>query len=145
MSNKIDFELNKADLGRLQGKLGKLKNLQAHLQKAGHNALRSLLATRPAYPPQRPGQSYHRTMALGQSLSHMAGRAPGALSRVESMSGGVQVTYGTGIPYAQWVVSEARQAWMHRGRWWTMEKHMLSQAERMVEVFQSYIAKLIKE
>lgn len=65
------------------------------------------------YPPKRPGQRYVRTGRLASSWA--ATRAGKGAIITNSASG------KSGV-YAGYVVGDNRgekQAWMHRGRWWT--------------------------
>lgn len=62
---------------------------------------------RRAYPPERPGQRYRRTGALGRNWD----------IRINPAS----ITIYNRMAYAGYVVGDGKgkgQAWMHRGRWW---------------------------
>lgn len=64
------------------------------------------------YPPKRPGQTYRRTLTLGRTWTFNIGEIVSSRSRVRG-------SVWNPTPYAQWVQSDQRQAWMHRGRWTT--------------------------
>ena len=59
------------------------------------------------YPPKRPGQRYVRTGRLANSWS--------AVRMSQST-----VRIANSAPYSGYVVGK-KQAWFHRGRWWTAQ------------------------
>lgn len=61
------------------------------------------------YPPPPPGSTYKRTGALGRGWLHRTEGAQGVV-RLENA-----------VPYATYVQGP-RQAWMHVGRWATVEE-----------------------
>jgi len=77
----------------------------------------------PAYPPERPGQTYIRTGTLGRSLGVAQGGGvsgkPEIYIRKRIGRGNYEGHGGTLLGYAEYVIGE-RQAWMHVGRWWTV-------------------------
>jgi len=75
----------------------------------------------PAYPSASPESNYTRTGNLGRSVTTMQGQVAGALSRVESLGSGAVGFIGSNMAYAPYVIDENRQAWMHKGRWWTLQ------------------------
>lgn len=89
----------------------------------------------PSYPSPPAGSSYRRTGTLGRLLTafpgHSGPRNIGGgggdnggtpLSRVEPLGGGVQGVVGARLKYIPFVVDDKEQAWMHTGRWWTLQK-----------------------
>ena len=73
------------------------------------------------YPPQRTNmvRPYKRTGTLGKSLGMTGGKPT-----VYSIKGsGSQITgrYGTDLKYAKYVIDDQKQAYMHKGWWWTMD------------------------
>lgn len=72
------------------------------------------------YPPPPPGSKYKRTGRLGR----------GWLQRTEGAQGIVRLENVT--PYAPWVQGY-QQAWMHVGRWETVEQVKARYHDRMVE------------
>lgn len=70
-----------------------------------------------AYPPRRPKQTYIRTGRLANSWG------------VRTKSNGVYSIYNSS-PYAKYVVDAVDQAWMHKGRWWTIREFMAERDRR---------------
>jgi hypothetical protein len=72
------------------------------------------------YPPVPPRSKYQRTGTLGRGWLH----------RVEGAQGIVRLENVT--PYAPWVQGY-QQAWMHVGRWETVEQVMARYHDRMID------------
>lgn len=88
----------------------------------------------PPYPSPPPTSTYRRTGTLGRSIS----------TRVASLSGNEVAGYiGTATVYAPYVIDEDRQAWMHRGRWWTLQQVVLNAADGVRRIFETEVRKLI--
>lgn len=68
------------------------------------------------YPPKRPAQTYVRTGKLANSWA-------------VQKRGLAKYDIVNRAPYAQYVVSKGNQAWMHKGRWWTVDQ-VLGQRSR---------------
>ena len=79
------------------------------------------------YPAQPSGSTYRRTGLLGRRW----------VFKVRAGLFGASVTAGNNTVYAQWVQSEAKQAWMHEGRWQT--------EEQVLEANVDYIEKEVNE
>jgi len=78
-----------------------------------------ILSNVPPYPPPSPKSRYIRTGLLGRSIT----------KRVETQKEIVRGKVGTNVIYAPWVISSVKlpdgrggQAFMHRGRWWTLQE-----------------------
>ena len=70
------------------------------------------------YPPERPGQRYVRTGRLGMSWTWKVRRtAEGVVGELTSSPPG---GFGSSW-YARWVMDRNFQAWMHLGRWQTVQ------------------------
>ncbi len=72
------------------------------------------------YPPVPPKSKYQRTGQLGR----------GWIQRTEGAQGVVRLENVT--PYAPWVQGY-QQAWMHVGRWETVEQVMARYHDRMID------------
>ena len=107
---------------KVQDQLDKGTKLSRALGPAMKHAVLYAQSEIPAYPPASLDSSYRRTGTLGRSVTSMQGQAPGALSRVESLGSHTVGYLGTNVTYAPWVIDDNRQAYMHRGRWWTLQK-----------------------
>jgi hypothetical protein len=119
----------KIDINGLDRAIDKLKKIPGALDRAMiHVMSLSLLelwaAVRP-YPSKPARSKYVRTGTLGRSLgSSQAGGRSGAQPTVYSIQGqGAKMKgrFGTDLSYAKYVIDPKRQAYMHKGRWWTME------------------------
>lgn len=77
---------------------------------AMNDATALLLRDLKTYPPTRPGQTYVRTRTLGRSWTRKIAGSGVSIRGVVGSSPYI-------APYNRWVQDEARQAWMHRGRW----------------------------
>jgi hypothetical protein len=110
-------------IGRLHGAWSWAHNLFAD---AMGRSLDSLQENVPPYAPERAGQTYQRTERLGRSLG--SGFGGGASSgkpdifEVSISGNAVEGRFGTRVGYAEYVIGEGTQAWMHAGRWWTVKK-----------------------
>ena len=77
------------------------------------------------YPPKPEGSKYRRTGTLGRSLTSFA--HGDSIHSVKRIAGGVEGRWGTNVKYAPYVIDQNSQAWMHKGRWWTLQ----GEAKRM--------------
>ncbi len=69
--------------------------------------LRQVLKSTP-YPSRRPQQAYRRTGRLANSFN----------AKRERLG---EWSINNSALYSQYVVGKERQAWMHKGRWWTVQ------------------------
>lgn len=95
----------------------------------------------PAYPPPPPGSTYQRTLTLGKSIN----------TEVKALGGDVTGEIGTNVVYAPYVISseETRdgrgpQAWMHKGRWWTLQEVVEKAMGAVTNRFQKMVDRLLK-
>lgn len=113
------------------------------LETAMELSMERLQELRPPYPATRPGQRYERTLTLGKSFA----------TAVSSVGNDVVGAIGTNLVYAPWVVSTEAvetpkglagpQAWMHEGRWWTLQKFVAENVSEVGKQFEKAIAKMI--
>lgn len=72
----------------------------------------------PPYPPPPPDSKYKRTGDLGRGTNAKA---------VKVADRHYEIMLQSTVPYAPWVISEQEvngvgpQAWVHVGRWWTLQ------------------------
>ena len=130
------------------------RDLAKTLARAMHTSLKELskIVRRAGYPPERPGQRYVRTLRLGKSWTE---GSEGNIFEVEATAFGATGTFGSEITdkrgrgYAAYVIGPVagekgeRQAWMHSGRWWTLEAKAEGHLERVAEIFRDAIQKLL--
>lgn len=101
------------------------------------------IAARTGYPAPPAGSTYVRTGKLGGSV------VPGGLanvSRIAPMGIGVRGVFGSLLDYAGYVIDKTQQAWMHRGRWWTLEgvaQDAMDDVGR--SIFERALARLLRE
>lgn len=136
MAGGVSFSISVSGLneliGRLRGVNSWLRGIMEGAMKASLELLGDYI---PPYPPERIGQKYFRTERLGRSMgSGFGGGRTGRPDVFEvNMSGNsTEGTYGTRVGYAEYVIGEGTQAWMHVGRWWTV-KTVLNNATKAIE------------
>lgn len=136
-------QVDEKTLRRFVAAMGKLASREA-MGAAGEDLAIYLWGLIPPYPPSPPNSSYRRTHKMGQHF--VAG------SNVSE--DGFEVYIGNRMEYAPWVVSSKTvvnrhgkpvgpQAWMHVGRWWTLQdviqKNAQNIADRAKAIFRSII------
>ena len=120
-----DLSINIEGLQELIQKFDKLPNeVQQMMYKTMEESLRVAQEKTPGYPPKPSGSNYTRTGNLGKSLGQR-GDKPTVYS-IKGSGGNIEGRYGTDLSYAKYVIDPQRQAYMHKGWWWTMDvvKHM---------------------
>lgn len=134
----MDIEIRGLD--KLQRKFEALgKDLKPDMEKAMDRAMKYTHGEVPDYPAPPANSRYTRTHVLGNSIT----------TEVRAVGNDVVGVIGTDVVYAPWVIStEAAggagpQAYMHRGRWWTLQKVVEGARDGIIEIFEKAIAKLI--
>jgi len=103
-------------------------------------SMRVLWENVPPYPPKPEGSKYIRTGLLGKSIG-----ASGAKPTIYSITGtGADIVgaFGTKLSYAKYVIDPDRQAYMHKGRWWTM-KTILDNSEGKIKAIWDTFIKIL--
>lgn len=98
----------------------------------------------PRYPAKLEGSRYRRTGRLGASVTTLSGKAEGALSRVEVLSGRTVGVIGTNIVYAPYVIGEGTQSRVHSGRWWTLAEVVRGCADGIGRILEKYVRRAIE-
>lgn len=96
----------------------------------------------PPYPPAPATSSYIRTGMLGKSLgSSEAGGKAGTPTVYSIKSNDVQTIgqFGTQLSYAKYVIDPDRQAYMHKGRWWTMNTIKVKSEKKVIQVWERLV------
>ena len=119
------------ELERKLGRLAAVKTLRPPMEKA----VRIVEAEAKIYPPPPPASSYARTGTLGRQW----------LGRVENRSTSLLGIVGNRTPYAPWVQSPTKQAWMHKGRWPTTENIVEKTNRQIAGAFEDAIRKVIND
>ena len=127
-------------LPELQAKLNRLgKELRPELERTTDKAVRYAHSQVPGYPPPPSGSSYRRTGTLGRSVT----------TEVRAFGADVVGSIGTGIVYAPWVISteavgaRGPQAWMHAGRWWTLQGVVAQAREAIIGLYHDMLRRLV--
>lgn len=93
------------------------EKFQAVIRKTLETSLLKIEENVPDYPPEPVDSSYTRTGTLGRTLS--AGAADN-IHEVTQTGDYSEASFGTRLGYAQYVIGDNEQAWMHKGRWWRL-------------------------
>jgi multimeric flavodoxin WrbA len=104
-------------------------------------SMRVLWENVPPYPPKPETSKYRRTGTLGRSLG-----AEGAKPTVYSIKGSganMSGTFGTNLSYAKYVIDPERQAYMHKGRWWTMNTIKEKSLDKINKIWETFIKTLL--
>ena|SRR3972149_6096670 len=135
MSNDA-IQIRIRGVAELDKKLGAFSSgLQLVVEDASRKAVTYVWSEIPDYPAQPLGSTYQRTLTLGRTISAWAGVMRDALSRIEPAFGMVKAFLGTALNYAHWVIDEDDQAWMHKGRWWTLQGVVRGARDGIVQVY----------
>jgi hypothetical protein len=128
-------ELNR-HLDKISG-AGLLVELKSTTQKAVIYALSKV----PPYPPPPPMSTYRRTGGLGRSIT-------GDVKQLGSQTVGV---IGTDVISAPWVIGHKKlpdgrgpQAWMHKGRWWTLRDVVFGAHDGIRQIYRDMIQRLLR-
>jgi hypothetical protein len=101
------------------------RKLESAVRTTMDAALLTLWEKVPPYPDKPSPDSYDRTGTLGRTLgSGMSGGIMGSkpdIYDVKKLGQSFEARFGTTKDYAPYVIGDDDQAWMHRGRWWTMK------------------------
>ena len=133
-------EIKIEGLEELQGKLSKFT---PEMHKAMNITMeRSLVALQdaiPPYPPKPVTSKYRRTGTLGKSIGR-DGKAVGTgIYEITGAGGNIQGRFGTNLVYAKYVIDPEQQAYMHKGRWWTMAKLAKDARGEVIKVFEQMV------
>jgi len=135
----MDFKV--IGIEALMKKLKKLSapELTSEIRKTTDKAVKYVHSQVPAYPPPPAGSTYSRTGTLGRGIT----------TEVRSMGSDVVGLIGSPTPYSPWVISTEEapngagpQAWMHRGRWWTLQGVVKKAQEAVFKLFDDMMRRL---
>lgn len=137
----MTFKIEIRGLDHLNGKLSRIQNqIGPTLFKATDRAVKYVHSTVPPYPPPHPESGYVRTGTLGRKI-HTEVRPIGK----ESIG-----LIGTDVIYAPWVISDEAvgdrgpQAWMHEGRWYTLQEVVRKARKAVVQIYEQAVAELVR-
>jgi len=134
-------------LDRVSGKFTAIyKKFDTFLEDATLQVVIYVHSKIPRYPPQPPTSKYRRTGTLGRTVTSLMGKAPSALSRVESMNGDVTGFVGTNLSYAFRVIDEDNQTKVHkRNGWWTLQEVVTSLRAGIKRKYETELRKFLKK
>lgn len=107
------------------------------LKNASRESSRYLMSAIPAPPEPKP--SYNRTGKLERGFK----------AGVNSISRGYAATISNKVGYAPWVISDSRvgdagpQAWMHVGRWYTLQQVLRQSTAGVLEIYRNAYRRLL--
>ena len=87
------------------------------------------------YPPRRPSSRYIRTFRLQSQWD------TDIKTGADDITGRV---YNSKTPYGKWVMGEATQAQVHKGRWYTTADIAREQSPKINRFFEAAVDKVIK-
>lgn len=119
------------------------KALDSDLHQTTQQALFYVHSQVPPYPDAPATSRYRRTGTLGRSITTMGSASGPALSRVEGSGSHVIGYIGSAVSYAPYVIDEGRQAFMHRGRWWTLQQVVSKSREGIIRIYRAFVDKTI--
>lgn len=114
--------------------------IRPEMHTATRKALAYVHSTVPPYPPPPPASTYRRTELLGRSIT----------TEVKALGAQSVGVIGTDVVYAPWVISDRKvgsrgpQAWMHVGRWWTLQSVVHKAWDQVVNIYRDHFRKAIQ-
>jgi hypothetical protein len=117
-----DIEIEGLDEA-IQKYQGASKKLERAMRQTMNNSLLVLHENVPPYPSPPEGSTYRRTGTLGRTLGSGPGGGVAGKPDIYQVTGSmnnIQGAFGTRLNYAPYVISDDKQARMHKGRWFTM-------------------------
>ena len=120
------------------------KTINHEMNKTMNASLNLLHENVPPYAAKPADSTYRRTGTLGQSLGVSQSGKKAGKPTVYSVSGKGNNTvgkFGTNLSYAQYVIDDDRQAYMHQGRWWTMSTVLERAKTKIVQLWDAFIKK----
>lgn len=84
----------------------------------------------PKYPEPPPDSTYRRTGTLAREIA----------TEVRDVSGTKAAVIGSPTHYAPYVIDENAQAWMHVGRWWTLQGYVKTKLSTVYEIVTRRVA-----
>lgn len=134
---QVDVRIN-----GLSGLIGKINRIERGKVTALRDAAKqtSSYLLREIPPPPPPLPSYRRTGKLEKSFK----------GKVTPVSRGYTVSISNPTTYAPWVISDSRiggagpQAWMHRGRWYTIQQVLRKSKDGVLTIYKNALRRLME-
>jgi hypothetical protein len=112
---------------------------RSELERATHQAVLYVHSQLPPYPAPPPNSTYRRTGTLGRTIT----------TEVRSLGNDVVGAIGTNTVYAPWVISDkpvgsrGPQAWMHVGRWWTLQQVVRDAKDAIMDIYRDALRRIV--
>ena len=133
MSSEFSIKLDGEE--EVEQVLKALSNPRLYLQNALKLAGERMKAEAKDYPPPLPNQVYVRTNTLMRNWTY----------RVMPSLYTVSLQVGNITPYAPKVMDAAEQAWIHQGRWRTIQEILADNTDFVVEEVVSAIEEVMEQ
>jgi hypothetical protein len=138
------IEIDIQGLDKLERKLAHLPDkLNKNTRDAMEASLIILSQNVPEAPPKPPHSKYVRTDYMINSLLAQKEIPNYAVYNIKGTGANIVGTFGTQVEYARYVIDENRQAYMHKGRWWTMKTIVENTKEKIINLWNLMIKKAI--
>lgn len=112
MGTDIKFTIEAPNLKEIRRRFEQRSaNIKPEMFRATQEAVDFVWGKLGEYPPPPPNSPYRRTGELGRSI----------YGEVRTLNSGPVGVIGTNLKYAPYVIDQKNQAWMHKGRWWTIQ------------------------
>ncbi len=152
-----DFDFEVHGLDPILAKYGRIeKEMPDTLKKLMTKGVLYAQGEIPPYPAAPPASSYRRTGTLGRVVTAFPGVSGGrslgggagsdggqALTRVESIGGGVRGVIGGRLEYLPAVVGEEQEP-AFKGRWWILKKVVEGAKTGIVKIFRHGVMELFE-
>lgn len=106
-------------------------------QKAADYALSQI----PGYPPPPPTSDYRRSGTLGRTTKARARKR--ADTEFEGVLGN-PTWYSPFVVSAELMPTGIKQTWFHAKRWWTLQAVVLGARDKIVQIYEKGIRKLLR-
>ena len=131
-------EIEVKGLQELINKVGRITpEIQRAMDKTMEASLNTLHENVPSYPRKPEASSYIRTGTLGKSIG-MNNAKPTVYS-IKGSGAKIEGRFGTDLSYAKYVIDPDRQAYMHRGRWWTTDNIVKASKSKILRLWDKMI------
>ena len=142
MADNTTFTIKGLDSlnARLKGMTG--AEIQKTLKQTTDRAIKYVHSQVPPYPPKPPNSTYTRRLLLGKTIN----------TRVKEVGSEIQGVIGSPMEYSPWVISSEAvaevgagpQAWMHRGRWWTLQEVVNKALGEVKRIYSEMLRDMLK-
>lgn len=134
------MEVEIRGLSQLVSKLDRMSGtLDDELIRTTTSVVAYVHSTVPPYPPPPAGSGYVRTGTLGREIS----------TDVRVLGSEIVGVIGSPTVYSPYVISDVEvdgrgpQAWMHVGRWWTLQGVVEKAKDGIIHLYERMIQRLI--